>query len=73
MNNTVKTHTFDPPILVCGPAVSQMDVVEIDDGLYDLFDQNGTCWNEGCPFPFIPTDDEVMELLTTGRIAGKIE
>jgi len=54
--------------------ISQVSVTEIDKELYDLYDDDsGTCLNEGCPFPFIPTRDEVAEFILTGKIAGKIE
>ena len=73
MNNLpdeiITSYTFDPPV----EGVSEMDVVEIDDGLYDLFDQDGGCWNEGAMFHFIPTKEEVVEFIQTRKIKGKME
>ena len=54
--------------------VKSVDLVEIDDGLYDLYDnETGECLNEGCPFPFIPTENELREFIQTTKIKGKIE
>ena len=65
----IREYHFDPPIC----AVSTAFVSTIDSGLYDLFDQHGNCWNEGCPIPFIPTKRQVKELILTGEIKSKIE
>ena len=52
----------------------RIEVVEIDDGLYDLFDYDtGECLNIGCMFPFLPNEEEVKEFLQTGKITGKLE
>ena len=64
----IREYCFNPPI----HAVSTAFVSKIDSGLYDLFDQDGNCWNEGCPIPFIPTKRHVKELILTGEIRGKI-
>jgi len=54
--------------------ISQVSITEIDKELYDLYDDdNGTCLNEGCPLPFLPTREEVAEFVLTGKIMGKIE
>lgn len=68
---TVEPFRLDPPI----DGVATVDVEEHDDGgMFDLFQaETGNCLNEGCPFPFVPTLDEVKEFLSTGKIKGKIE
>lgn len=78
--NIVATYKFNPPIYLPaeGPgvvgAVEEVDVERYSsDDMYDLFDQDGNCLNEGCPFLFLPTRDEVKEFVETGAIKGKIE
>ena len=56
-----------------GETVTNIRVIEIDTDLYDLFDESGECWNLGCWFPFIPTEEEVTEFILMGKIKGKIE
>ncbi len=75
----VEEHEFDPPLTYVGDNsdwkhITDVRVYELEGGgLFDLFDQDGTCLNEGCSFPFKPSRDEVKEYVTTGKIAGKIE
>lgn len=72
----VAEYEYDPPLssdLSRDCFVRLISVAQIDDGMYDLFDQHGMCWNEGSPFLFIPTKEEVQEWVTTGRIKGKVE
>ena len=72
MTETVKTWNFRAPGVK--DFSKSVDVVRIDRGLYDLFDNGtGECLNEGCPFPFIPTKKELREFLNTGKIKGTIE
>lgn len=59
---------IDPPI----NNISEVEICRYG-GIVDLFDQDGNCLNEGCWFPFSPTEDEVIEFVTTGGIKGKIE
>lgn len=69
----VATYKFDPPLLPNEP-VTEVDVDRYSsDDMYDLFDQDGECLNEGCPFLFLPTRDEVKEFVETGEIKGKIK
>jgi hypothetical protein len=72
MNETVAAYR-GPFYTDDGETVASIKVVEIDTGLYDLFDESGECWNLGCWFPFIPTEEEVTEFILTGKIKGKIE
>ena len=69
----VKEFEFDPPLDTEAGEVSTVVVTEIDEELYDLYNQDGECLNEGCAFVFIPTRKEVAEFVTTGEIKGKIE
>jgi len=65
----IKTYDLDPPI----NEVNKVEIDELGKDEYDLFDEQGNCLNEGCIFPFVPTEEEVVEFLTTGKIKGKIE
>jgi hypothetical protein len=69
--------TFEPPIYTPGPGrvgvITWVEVEQVDYGLYDLFDQDGYCLNEGTPFPFLPTAEEIREWVEAGKIAGKVE
>jgi hypothetical protein len=49
MKRVVARYGFQEP--------TEFHVVEVDEGLYDLFDQEGHCWNEGSMFPFIMGGD----------------
>lgn len=72
----VAEYEFAPPLVAeeDGYQVSEVSVQEFDDGdCYDLFDQNGNCLNEGCPFFSIPTREQVVEFVTTGKIKGQYE
>jgi hypothetical protein len=72
----VAEYEYDPPLssdISRDCFVSLISVAQIDDGMYDLFDQHGMCWNEGNPFLFIPTKEEVREWVTTGKVKGKME
>jgi hypothetical protein len=67
------TCTFDPGLKPpTGGYVSEVTVVEIDDGMYDLFDQNGNCLNLGCPFPFQATKEQIREFVLTGIITDEV-
>ena len=66
-----REYHYDPPIGDDVP-VRTAYVVEIE-GMYDVYDDQGQCVNEGCLLPFIPTKEEVAELILTGEIKGKIE
>ena len=78
LNENVAQYDLKPPIYlprndpgIVG-AVDGVWVDQIDTGMYDLFDQDGNCLNEGTPFDFIPTEAEVREWLETGEVKGKI-
>ena len=65
---------YDGPFQSESGSWSSISIVEIDKDLYDLYgDDDGDCLNLGCPFPFIPTREEVAEFVLTGKIKGKIE
>ena len=55
--------------------ISKVHVMKLPaGGLFDLFDYDtGECLNEGCPFPFMPTEEQVAEFVGTGEIEGLIE
>lgn len=66
--------TYDGPFPTKEGPIDSIDVVEIDSELYDLYDNDcGECLNTGCPFPFLPTQEEVAEFVLTGKVKGKIE
>lgn len=57
--------------------IKQVDVIEIDDngltGLYDLFDDQGECLNEGNMFAFIPTREQVKQFVIKGNVPDWID